>query len=626
MSTAKTETHAFQAEVQELLGLMIHSLYTEKDIFLRELISNASDACDKLRIEALTHEGFKGDDEELWIRLEVDKEARTLSVLDNGIGMSREEMADNLGTIARSGTRAFLEQLKDAQKEQAADLIGQFGVGFYSSFMAADEVVVISRRAGEEGGTRWASKADGTYTLEDAPDAERGTRVTLHLKPRPEDGEDADAEPDFTDTWTLSSIVKRHSNYVEYPIRLGEETLNSQKPLWSRAAADVTAEEYAEFYHHVAHDMSEPAKVIHVKAEMPVEFTALLYVPKARPMAMLDEPKPTSRLMLYVKRVLIMPDCADLLPPWLRFVRGVVECPDLPLNVSRQTLQANPIPRRIQKFLVSKVLGALSEMLADERETYEAFFAAHGHTLKEGIYQGADDDQRISKLCLFASSEQDASTTLPEYVERMPEEQEAIWTITGGERSTLAASPHLEAFRAKRQEVLLMSDPVDEWMLQRLTTFDDKPLKAVDHGEVDLEGEEERAVREAKQESHKDLLDAMRAVLQEDVEAVRFSSRLSESAAVLVSGEGQASPAMERIMRDVQGIDMPVTKRILELNPDHAIIAKLETLHIDVARKEAFEDYTRLLYGQALVAEGSPVPDPTAFARRVTRLMVAAGD
>ncbi len=626
MSDQPTETHAFQAEVQELLSLMIHSLYTEKDIFLRELISNASDACDKLRIEALTHKGFMDTDEELGIRLEADKEAHTLTVTDNGIGMSRDEMGENLGTIARSGTRAFLAQLKEAQKEQAADLIGQFGVGFYSSFMAADEVVVISRRAGEEGGTRWASRADGTYTLEDAPKAERGTRVTLHLKPRPTAGEDADAEPDFTDTWTLTSIVKRHSNYVEYPIRLGEETLNSQKPLWARTPADVTAEEYAEFYHHVAHDMSEPAKVLHLKAEMPVEFTALLYVPKARPMAMFEEPKATSQLMLYVKRVLIMPDCADLLPPWLRFVRGVVECPDLPLNVSRQTLQANPIPRRIQKFLVSKVLAALGEMLTEDRATYEVFFEAHGRTLKEGIYQGADDDQRISKLCLFASSEQEGLTTLPEYVERMREDQETIWTITGGDRATLAASPHLEAFRTKKQDVLLMSDPVDEWMLQRLTTFDEKPLKAVDHGEVDLEGDEERAAREAKQESHKDLLQAMRAVLQDDIEAVRFSSRLSDSAAVLVSAEGQASPAMERMMRDLQGVDMPVTKRVLEINPEHAIVGRLEALHADAEREGDFEDYVRLLYGQALVAEGSPVPDPAAFARRVTRLMVGASD
>ncbi len=619
--TTTTETHAFQAEVQELLGLMIHSLYTEKDIFLRELISNASDACDKLRIEALTNDALLGADEQLAIRLEVDEATRTLSVIDNGIGMSREEMVENLGTIARSGTRAFLEQLKAAKSEQTAELIGQFGVGFYSSFMVADEVVVTSRRAGAEGGTRWASKADGSYTLEEADVAERGTRVTLHLKPMPE-GDDAGSEQDFTQDWILKSIVKRHSDFVEHPIQLGDDTLNSQKPLWSRPPAEVTEEEHAEFYRHVAHDMSEPGKIVHVRAEMPVEFTALLYVPKSSGMPMFEEPRSTSSLMLYVKRVLIMPDCADLLPVWLRFVRGVVDCPDLPLNVSRQTLQANPLTQRIQKFLVKKVLTALSEQLEQDREGYEAFFAAHGRVLKEGIYQGADDEERLSKLCLFHSSAEDGLTTLPAYVERMPEDQDTIWYIAGMDQATAAASPHLEAFRAKGREVLLMSDPVDEWMLQRLPAFDGKTLKAVDQGEVDLEGEDEKEALEVKQASHKDLLEALRAVLQDEVEAVRFSSRLKESAAVLVSAEGQVSPAMERVMREVQGAGMPATKRVLELNPDHAIVQTLEDLHGDASRASEFEDSARLLHGQALIAEGSPVPNPAGFAKLVTRLLV----
>ncbi len=648
--TTQTETRKFEAEVQELLGLMIHSLYTEKDIFLRELISNASDACDKLRIEALTNDGLLGSDEELVIRLEVDKEAGTLSVIDNGIGMSRDELAENLGTIARSGTRAFLEQLKQAKGEAAAELIGQFGVGFYSSFMVADEVVVTSRRAGSDGGSRWASKADGTYTLEAFDVAERGTRVTLHLKPRAEDA-DPQTDPDFTEAWTLRSVVKRHSDFVEHPVQMEVEaqepelddegkpkedgatktvvrmeTLNSRKPLWSRDPSEIEAEEYNEFYRHIAHDFTEPGKVVHVRAEVPVEFSALLYVPKAKAMMMMEEPDSKSRLMLYVKRVLIMPDCADLLPPWLRFVRGVVDCPDLPLNVSRQTLQANPITRRIQKHLVSKVLGALREMLADEREDFEGFFEAHGRVLKEGIYQGADDEQRLSKLCLFPSSTQEGLTTLGDYVERMPEDQDAIWYLVGQDPATAASSPHLEAFRAKGREVLLMGDPVDEWMLQRLNEFDGKPLKAVDRGEVDLEGEEAKEAREAQEAEHKDLLQAMRAVLQDDIEEVRFSSRLKDSAAVLVGSEGGVSPAMERVMREMQGMDMPKTKRILELNPEHPIVAKLESFHGDEARKGALEDYTRLLYGQALIVEGSPVPDPAAFAGLVTRLMVGSED
>ncbi|MDJ0521862.1 MAG: molecular chaperone HtpG [Planctomycetota bacterium] len=649
MTTQQTETRRFEAEVQELLGLMIHSLYTEKDIFLRELISNASDACDKLRIEALTNEGLLAADEELQIRLEADKEARTLSVIDNGIGMSRDELAENLGTIARSGTRAFLERLKEAKGEAAAELIGQFGVGFYSSFMVADEVVVTSRRAGSDTGARWASKADGTYTLEDTDVAERGTRVTLHLKPLEGEG-DADTDPDFTDSWTLRSVVKRHSDFVEHPIRMeverqepelddegkpkeggatktvvSTETLNSRKPLWSRDPKEIEDEEYNEFYRHIAHDFSEPGRVVHLRAEVPVEFSALLYVPKQKAMMFAEDPQAKSKLLLYVKRVLIMPDCADLLPPWLRFVRGVVDCPDLPLNVSRQTLQANPITRRIQKHLVSKVLGALGEMLEKEREDYETFFDAHGRVLKEGIYQGADDDQRLSKLCLFPSSTQDELTTLGGYVERMPEDQEAIWYLAGMDRETAAASPHLEAFRAKDREVLLMTDPVDEWMLQRLQAFDEKPLKAVDRGEVDLEDDTAKEAREAQEAEHKDLLQAMRAVLQEDVAEVRFSSRLKDSAAVLVGTEGGVSPAMERVMREVQGMDLPKTKRVLELNAEHPVVARLQGFHADEARSQDLEDYTRLLYGQALIAEGSPVPDPAGFAKLVTRLMVGAG-
>ena len=616
--TTDTQTHKFEAEVQELLGLMIHSLYTEKDIFLRELISNASDACDKLRIEALKDPSLMPEGTEPEITLVPDKDARTLAIIDNGIGMSREELVENLGTIARSGTRAFLEQLKESKDGRAAELIGQFGVGFYSAFMVADEVVVTTRRAGSSEAWQWASKADGTYTIEPAERESHGTTVALHLKPRPE-GEDADAEPDFTETWTLTSTVKRHSDFVEHPIKLEGETLNSQKPLWSRPAKEISDEEHADFYRHIAFDMEPPAKVVHAKAEVPVEFTALLYVPKAKRPEFLEAGEPTSKIALYVKRVLIMSDCSELLPPWLRFVRGVVECPDLPLNVSRQTLQANPITRRIQKVLVSKVLSALGSLLADDRETYETFFANHGRILKEGIYQGADDDNRLSRLCLFPSSAQDALTTLPEYVERMPEGQEAIWTIAGMDRATAAASPHLEAFRAKGQEVLLMADPVDEWMLQRLEAFEDTPLKAVDQGEIDLESDEEKQAREAKTEAHKDLLAALQAALEDEVSEVRFSSRLKDSAAVLVGAEGAASPAMERLMREMHGADMPAQKRVLEINPEHALVAQLEAKR---AEGDDLAKAAQVLYGQALIAEGSPVPDPAGFATLLTELLL----
>jgi len=643
--TTTTETHRFEAEVQELLGLMIHSLYTEKEIFLRELISNASDAIDQLRLLALTDKDLASDDE-FHIRLEADPEARTLTVSDNGIGMSREELAENLGTIAKSGSRAFLEQLKANKDGTDATLIGQFGVGFYSAFMVADEVIVESRKAGTETGARWRSKADGTYTLEDADVPERGTRVILHLKPH-DGGEEAGA--DFTQPWVLEGIVKRHSDFVEHAIQMEVEeteiehdeegkpkegaepktvlrtkTLNSQKPLWSRAKNEITDEEHAEFYRHVSHDWTEPAKVVHVRAEVPVEFNALLYVPREARANFLEGPENKSSIALYVRRVLIMADCSDLLPPWLRFVRGVVECPDLPLNVSRQTLQANPITQRIQKVLVGKVVAALGELLEKDRAIYETFFGAHGRILKEGIYQGADDNNRISKLCLFSSSKEDGLTTLDEYVARMADDQEAIWYLAGMDAETAAGSPHLEAFRAKDVEVLLMSDPVDEWMLQRLPEFGDKPLKAIDRGDVDLGSEEEKKAREEKQESLEGLLEAMQKTLDDDVSEVRFTTRLKDSAAVLVSAEGSVSPAMERVMREMHG-DMPRTKRILELNADHALVGLLDTLHGDTSRAQDFADYTKLLYGQALIAEGSPVPDPASFAALVTRVMVDAG-
>ena len=646
--TAQVETRRFEAEVQELLGLMIHSLYTEKEIFLRELISNASDALDKLRIEALTNEGLVSADDVLEIRIEADAAERTVSVVDGGIGMSREELAENLGTIARSGTRAFLEQLEAAkQGGDAASMIGQFGVGFYASFMVADEVVVESRKAGTEHGARWRSKADGEFTLEDAEGLPRGTRVTLHLKPVEPDAED---KQDFADPHALAAIVKRHSDFVEHPIRMDMEeweierdeegkpveggerkktvvtkTLNSQKPLWARPRSEISDEDYKEFYKHVAHDWNDPLEHLHVVADVPVSYTAVLFVPSQRPLDMLRGPEGKSQISLYVRRVLIMRDCEDLLPVWLRFVRGVVESDDLPLNVSRQTLQANPLTRRIQKHLVSRLLKTLRTMLADDRERYQQFFDAFGSVLKEGIYYGDDDDHRVSSLCLWRGTTAETPMTLDEYVEQMPSDQEAIYFITGGDADTLAASPHLEAYRAKGTEVLLLSDPVDEWVLSRLDTYRDKPLKAVTHGEAPVEEEQERKAREEKQETHKDLLEALQTALDEHVSEVRFTSRLKDSPAVLVSQEGALSPSMERMLREIHG-EAPATKRILELNPDHALMTRLQSRFASGAESEAFRSYAKLLFGQALLAEGSPLPDPAAFSRLVTNLMVGGGD
>jgi molecular chaperone HtpG len=641
--TTQPETRRFEAETQDLLGLMIHSLYTEKDIFLRELISNASDALDKLRHASLTDESLQGGDEELEIRLEVDAEAGTLSVIDNGIGMTRDEMAENLGTIARSGTKAFLEALREKGAEEAPALIGQFGVGFYSSFMVADEVTVVSRRAGTSEGACWRSKADGEYTLEDCEAPQHGTRVTLHLKP---------SEPDFDAREflvpdTLRGVVKRHSDFVAWPIRMeveraqpvlddegtpkpGEtvstksiETFNSQRPLWARPKNEVTAEEHSEFYRHLSHDWNEPYDVLHFTAESPVEYTALLYVPKQRPMDLFSEDRQKSRLALYVKRVLIMPACEDLLPPWLRFVRGIVDCPDLPLNVSRQTLQANPVVSKIQRHLIAKVLKSLGTKLEKDREGYTEFFDSFGRVVKEGIYHGADDDQRLSKLCLFHTTHGEEQSTLTEYVARAPEGQDKIHCLVGTDLETLRRSPHLEAYKAKGREVVFLADPVDEWMLQRLVQFDGKALAPIDQGSEALESDEDKQAREAKEEEQKDLLEALKEHLADHVAGVRFSSRLEESPAVLVSERGAMGPAMEQVMREL-GRDLPPARRTLELNPEHPVVKRLIRMHVEEPGSQLLLDYGDLLHGQALLAEGRTPPDPTRFGKLIADLMLAA--
>ena len=638
--TTAVETRTFEAETQELLSLMIHSLYTEREIFLRELISNASDALDKLRMAGLKDPSLQSADEELLIRIEVDPEAHSICVTDNGIGMSRDEITSHLGTIAKSGTRAFLDQLKKDKGGEAASLIGQFGVGFYSSFMVADRVVVESLRAGETQGVRWTSAGKGEYTLEDIDHQARGTSVTLHLKPRDEDDE---TWQDFTDPFVIQATVRRHSDFVEHPIRMEMEewegegddrkqvtvdkTLNSRKPLWARSPSEVNEEEYASLYKHITRDWQAPARVIHVRAEVPVEFQALLFVPAALGHSLMDPDKNKSRLSLYVRRVLIMDECEDLLPSWLRFVRGVVESSDLPLNVSRQTLQANPITQRIRKHLVSQVIKNLTTWMEEDRESYESFFAGMGSMIKEGIYFGADDDQRLSNLCVFDTADAPKRLTLQQYVDAMPDDQEKIYYVTGERKETLVASPHLEAFRAKGYDVLLLSDHVDEWMVSRLTSFGGKDLQPASQGELDFNADEERDDEssdngEAASE-HKDALEAIKEHLGKRVSDVKFSKRLTDSPAVLVAPEGAMSPAMLRMMRQMNE-DMPEPPRVLELNRDHAVVRGL----LAIASAElvdrgpiSFEDYAELVFGQALLAEGSPLPTPTEFARRLAAFM-----
>ena len=625
--TSTAETAAFQAETKEILHLVIHSLYTHKEIFLRELVSNASDALDKLRVEALTRSGMTVDDAGLGIRLEVDPEERLLRIIDNGIGMSRAEVVENIGTIARSGTRKFLEAMKsgEAGPASAPELIGQFGVGFYSSFIVADQVVLETRRAGESGGTLWISDGEGEYTIEDVDREKSGTTITLHLRDA-EEGEEG--FQDFTQEAVLRRVIKRYSDFIEYPIEMetgeGDDrkltVLNSRKPLWTRAKDEIEESEHAEFYRHLSHDWNEPLEAIHFRAEGTLEYTALLYLPKERPLDLFDPNQAKSRIQLYVKRVFIMDECEELIPAWLRFVRGIVDSADLPLNISRETLQHNRQMGQIRKRLTTKVLDTLGGLLENRREDYRAFWTAFGSVLKEGIYYDEERREQVANLALFASSTEEETTTLGEYVERMPVKQKEIYVLLSPALETARVSPHLEAYRQRGFEVLILTDSVDEFMLQRLTEYQERKIRQIDKGEVDLEDEAEREEREAREKEFEPLLDTIRKVLADHVETVRFSARLTESPACLVSGEFDPTPQMQRLLRE-SGRDFPAPKRTLELNASHPLVARLRDLSDDDAQFARFGDYCELLLGQALVAEGSPPPDPARFARLVSGLM-----
>ena len=546
------ESHAFQAEVQEVLSLVIHSLYTDRDIFLRELISNASDALDKLRFESLTHPEWLPEGETLGIALDADAEARTLTIADNGIGMSREDLTGNLGRVASSGTRKFLEALKEGGAEKSPELIGRFGVGFYSAFMVADQVTVETRKAGESQGWRWSSDGQGEYTLEEVSDLPRGTVITLRLKD-PQEGDEG-ADKDYTQEWTLRDIVRRYSDFVEYPVQMeversepkldeegkpieGEtetvrkmETLNSMKPLWTRSKDEITPEEYAEFYKHHSHDWNDPLRTIHFKAEGTLEFTALLFLPAEKPMMMGEGQNPKSQLSLYVRRVLVQKECEDLLPAWLRFVRGVVETSDLPLNVSRETMQNNRLVAQIKKGLVRRVCSAMEKLLKEDREAYEGFWKNFGWIFKEGLYfEHGDAQSQVAKLCLFENSGDQAYLSLPEYKEAMSEEQDAIYVLTGQDKATVEASAHLEGMRSKGFCVLYLTDPVDEWVLERMTAFEEIPIKRLDQGDLDLDSDEDKQALEAKTEEHKELLETLKEHLEEGVTEVRFSKRLAKA-------------------------------------------------------------------------------------------------
>jgi molecular chaperone HtpG len=638
--TQPIERHEFQAEVKQLLDLMVHSLYSDKDIFLRELISNASDALDKLRFEQLTRTELGASD--LHIRIEADRAKRTLSISDNGIGMTRDEVIKNIGTIARSGTREFLTALGEAQKQAQKndvppELIGQFGVGFYSAFMVADNIVLVTRRAGQDTATRWESSGDGSYTLGEAERDHAGTTVTLHLKP-----EDAEhGVRDYAAEHVIKEVVKRYSDFVTYPIRmqrwrdgenpsdpkiLEDETLNSMKAIWDRPKADVTEAEYREFYRHLSHDWTDPLRTIPIKMEGTLEAYALLYLPAKAPFDLYSAEMKRG-VQLYVKRVFVMDECKELMPPHLRFVKGVVDAHDLSLNVSREILQKDRQIQVIRKQLVKKVLATLDEMKRDKPEDYLQFWAAFGPVLKEGLlaYDTQDKDKLLELV--IAGSTHDASklSSLDDYLGRMKDGQDAIYFLTGTSKEAIARSPLLEAFAAKGYEVLLFADPIDELWLERAPRFKDKPLTSIGRGEVKLGSEDDRKkaaeALEEKQKELGDLLTAFRVHLQNEVKEVRLSSRLTSSPVCLVSDEHDLTPRMQKMLEQM-GQAPPKIKPILELNPSHPLIPKLQAIFAESKADPRLGLYAELLLGQAHLADSGQLPDPAAFSRALADVML----
>jgi molecular chaperone HtpG len=634
------ERHEFQAEVQQLLDLMIHSLYSHKDVFLRELVSNASDALDRLRFEGLTESALLPE-EELGVRLLADPAARTLTIEDNGVGMSRTELIDNLGTIARSGTKQFLKNL-EAGEDGSPELIGQFGVGFYASFMVADEITVVTRRAGEEIAHRWSSQGAGSYVIDEAERGQAGTTITLHLK---EVDVDAGIE-DYTEEFTVRRIVKKFSDFVAYPIRLtvvkevseeaegedaapSDDPLNSMKAIWTRPASDVSDEEYKEFYTHISHDHRDPLLHVSTRIEGNFEAQALLYIPSQAPFDLYHREMAHRGIQLYVKRVFIMDECRDLMPEYLRFVKGVVDAEDLSLNVSREMLQQDRQIQAIRKHLVKKVLDALKDLKRDDEEKYLGFWTQFGPVLKEGLLLWDEKRERILDLVYgFSTTETEKPTPLSEVVARMPEDQEVIYYMTGASREVLLGSPHLEAFKEKGIEVVLFTDPVDEvWLQQMPPEYKGKQWQSVGKGEIELGSEDEKkeaeAARKQDEEAYKDLIGCMRGALQEQVKEVRLSSRLTSSPSCLVLEEGDLSPQIEAMLRQA-GQDVPEHKPILEINPKHEIVHKLQAIFEQDGTDSRLREYAALLYGQAVLAEGGQLDDPAEFTRKLTELMVKA--
>jgi molecular chaperone HtpG len=633
----KKETHQFKTEVQQLMNIIIHSLYSHREIFLRELISNASDAIDKLRFKAQTEPELLGDDTALKIRITADKKNRTLEITDNGIGMTYDEVVDNIGTIARSGTAGFLESVSAAGSKGVVtpDLIGQFGVGFYSAFIVADKVTLMTRAAGSESATKWESAGDGSYTIEAVDKKSRGTTLLLKLKKAEKD------EPDFTEEWTIRGIVKKHSDFVAYPIVMDvekrspvldkdgkpekdktekvvrEETLNSMKAIWTKNKKEVTDEEYNEFYSHISHDWNPPLTHLHLKLEGATEYSALLYIPSKAPFDLFSQVQKHG-IQLYSRRVFIMENCKELMPQYLAFVKGVVDAPDLNLNVSREILQQDALVRNIKKNLVKKILDLLAEM---EQEKYETFYAEFGPIFKAGISQDFDSKDKIASLLRYKTTRSDGKySSLADYVSRMKPDQKEIYYITGDSLTALLNSPHLERLKDKDLEVILMTDPIDEWVIRDLHEFEKKTFKSAEKGDLDLE-----KVDDTKKEEYTALFDFIKTRLDEKVKEVKPSTHLKDSVACLSGDAYGMSAYMEKILK-ASGQDVPKTKRVLELNMDHPLLSRIRVLYEKDKDAAVLNDYTDLLFDMAVIAEGGKLENPSRFSKLLGDLMASALD
>ena len=632
-SSNKVETLQFETEVSQLLHLMIHSLYSNKEIFLRELISNASDACDKLRFEAIADDSLLSDDSELKIQVEYDKENRTVTIRDNGIGMSRDEVVANVGTIAKSGTKEFLDNLTGDQSKDS-HLIGQFGVGFYSAFIVADKVTLRTRRAGLEKNqaVQWESEGTGSYTLEEMEKDARGTEVILHLKKE---------EDEFLSSWRLKSIVSTYSDHVPLPIEMLKEdesaeenkeedknestpeweTVNKASALWVRSKNEITEDEYKEFYKHVGHDFVDPLLWTHNRVEGKTEYISLLYIPSQAPFD-LFEPNTKHGVKLYVQRVFIMDDAEKLMPRYMRFVRGVIDSNDLPLNISREILQSNKVIDNIRSGSVKKILGLLEKLAKNESIKYQEFWNVFGKVLKEGPGEDFANKEKIAKLLRFASTQQDSdaqTVSLDDYIARMKPEQEKIYFITADNYAAAKNSPHLEIFKEKGIEVLLLSDRVDEWLMSHLNEYAEKSFASVAKGELDLDklgSEEDKKEREKAEKDAQGLVERIKKVLEEKVEDVRVSHRLTSSPACIVLNEQDMALYMQNLMKQA-GHDMPQAKPVLEINPSHALVQRMENEQAE----DRFEDWARIMFDQAILAEGGQLEDPATFVNRLNQMI-----